>query len=201
LDAGGDANRAYVILPEGVEWAWCVDPSFGAPSIDSALRSEGRVLSGIFLTHGHRDHTAGVAPLMERHGCPVWCHPRDAQGIPGARPLEVEGPFPGTVDAEVLFTPGHTPGSVCYRVGTNLFTGDTLFVDWVGRADFPGGDPVALFGSLGRLRTLPGHLRILPGHDYGAVPSRTLAEEVEKNRFLACTDYNAFLRLLPELAE
>jgi glyoxylase-like metal-dependent hydrolase (beta-lactamase superfamily II) len=102
---------------------------------------------------------------------------------------------------EVLFTPGHTRGSACFLWGDHLFTGDTLFVDWVGRADLPGGDPAALFSSLGRLKALPGHLRLHPGHDYGAVPSRTLGEEVRLNRFLACTDFESFLKLLPELAE
>ena len=201
LDAGGDANRAYLLLPAGREEAWCVDPSFGAEAVEEACRVRGRRLTHVLLTHGHSDHTAGVEPLKRSFQFRVWCHPADARRIREAEPIPGEGILEALPEVEVLFTPGHTPGSVCYRCGNYLFSGDTLFVDWVGRADFPGGDSAALFKSLALIRSLPGHLIVLSGHDYGSVPSRTLAEEVEKNRFLACTDYETFLRLLPELAE
>lgn len=201
LDAGGDANRTYLILPGGRAEAWCVDPSFGERAIAETCRQRNRPLAHVLLTHTHSDHTAGVAALRAAFGCKVWCHPEEMRRVPGAEPVPDEGPLPGLLEVEALFTPGHTPGSTCYRVDGHLFTGDTLFVDWVGRADFSGGDAGALFHSLGLLRALPGHLVLHPGHDYGAVPSRTLAEEIRHNRFLACTDYPKFLALLPELAD
>jgi hydroxyacylglutathione hydrolase len=201
LDAGGDANRAYLLLPAGREEAWCVDPSFGAGAVEEACRIRGRRLAHILLTHCHSDHTAGVEPLRKLFPCRVWCHPSEILRVRGAESIPGEGILEAVPEVEVFFTPGHTPGSVCYRCGNYLFSGDTLFVDWVGRADFQGGDAAALFRSLARIRSLPGHLAVLSGHDYGSVPSRTLAEEIKKNRFLACTDYEEFLRLLPELAE
>jgi glyoxylase-like metal-dependent hydrolase (beta-lactamase superfamily II) len=178
-----------------------VDPSYGARAVLDACGARGRTLTHILLTHAHGDHVAGVPALRERPGCSVLCHPFEARGIPGAIPLDGEGAVPGLPGLEVLFTPGHTPGSVCYRTEGHLFTGDTLFVDWVGRADFAGGDPRALFSSLAKLRALPTGLMIHPGHDYGSVPERTLGEEARLNKFFACTDFEEFLRFLPELAE
>ncbi len=86
-------------------------------------------------------------------------------------------------------------------MGEDLFTGDVLFVDWVGRSDFAGGDPLALFRSLARLRALPPRLMIRPGHHYGSVESRSLGEEIHLNKFFSCTDYDRFLSMQPELSE
>ena len=117
-----------------------------------------------------------------------------------AVPIPSEGMLALVPGVEAIFTPGHTHGGTCYRVGNSLFTGDVLFVDWVGRCDFPGGDSRELFQSLAKLRSLPAELAIYPGHHYGTVESRSLGEEKELNKFLNCLDYGEFLRLLPELA-
>ena len=90
---------------------------------------------------------------------------------------------PQTPDFEILHTPGHTPGGVCYyfREYNALFTGDTLFRASVGRTDFPGGDTATLMESIsGRLMTLPDSLEIYPGHGY---PS-TIGFEKQNNPYL-----------------
>jgi glyoxylase-like metal-dependent hydrolase (beta-lactamase superfamily II) len=68
------------------------------------------------------------------------------------------------LDIEVLHTPGHTPGSVCFRIGDDLFSGDTLFRLGYGRVDFPGGNAADMAASLKRLKALPGQVRVYPGH-------------------------------------
>ncbi len=65
----------------------------------------------------------------------------------------------------MLHTPGHTPGSVCYRIGNHLFTGDTLFEHGWGRTDLPGGDEHAIYASLRRLMPLTREFSIHPGHE------------------------------------
>jgi len=201
IDASGDANRSYCILDRQAGKAWCVDPSFAARAVLDAANEASCALTEVFLTHTHHDHVATLSELKRRPGVRVWAHPKEVQRVDGCVPLPAEGPLAAAPGVEVIFTPGHTPGGVCYRVDQALFTGDTLFVDWVGRADFSGGDPMALFESLAKLRSLPGDLVIHPGHHYGCVEKRTLAEEILKNKFLACTDFERFLGLLPELAE
>lgn len=199
LDAGGDANRAYVVLFRGEGRAVCVDPSFAAPSIERLCQEAGCTLTDVLLTHSHKDHWASLPRLRDAFGPRVLVHPAELDPPPGALLLEAEGPLPGLPDVEVLFTPGHSPGGVCYRFRDRLFTGDTLFVDWVGRWDLPGGSGEALFQSLRRLRSLDPSLRIHPGHHYGGVESRTLGEERRSNRFFAEESLPAFLSLLPEL--
>lgn len=200
LDAGGDANRAYVVLSREERRAFCVDPSYAAEAVARLCRESGCALTDVLLTHSHRDHWASLPELVEAFGPRVFVHPAEGGPPAGAMYLEAEGPLPSLPAVEVLFTPGHSPGGVCYRFEDRLFTGDTLFVDWVGRWDLPGGSGEALHRSLGRLRALDPALKIHPGHHYGTVESRTLAEEARVNRFFRETNLRAFLALLPELA-
>lgn len=200
LDVGGDANRSYCLLDSESRTAWCVDPSYGAVQILALCAQKELRLTEIFLTHTHADHMATLPDLVRATGARAWVHPLELARAPMATAIPSEGPLAGVSGVEVIFTPGHTPGGACYRVGNALFTGDVLFVDWVGRCDFPGGDSRALFQSLARLRSLPPELDIYPGHHYGTVESRCLGDEIRLNKFLNCTDYEKFLRLLPELA-
>ena len=88
----------------------------------------------------------------------------------------------GKSGVRVIHTPGHTEDSVCYYDGSHLFTGDTLFIDYWGRTDLPGGSAARLFSSLHEIiMALPESTVIYPGHDYGEVPFRTLGEESRKN--------------------
>jgi glyoxylase-like metal-dependent hydrolase (beta-lactamase superfamily II) len=88
----------------------------------------------------------------------------------------------GETSLEVIHTPGHSPGSICLYADGQLFTGDTLFVNWCGRTDFFGGDESAMKNSLIRLMELPEETVVWPGHDYGREPQSTLGREKRKNR-------------------
>lgn len=199
LDVGGDANRSYLILDRSDGTAWCVDPSYGATVVLETCRRAGCTLREVLLTHTHADHIATVPDLQKVLGVRVWVHRNELSRMPGALALPGEGPLDALSGLEVVETPGHTPGGVCYRVDDALFTGDVLFVDWVGRWDLPGGDGRALFRSLAKLRTLPPHLVIHPGHHYGCQETRSLGEELLHNTFFACDDYERFAAMLPEL--
>ena len=94
----------------------------------------------------------------------------------------------GSLNIEVIHTPGHTPGSVCYLVGENLFTGDTLFVGAAGRTDLIGGSLDTLIKSIeNKLIVLPKQTIVWPGHDYGESPSSTIGREMEENLYI--TDF------------
>lgn len=201
LDVGGDANRCHCLFDAATRTAWCVDPSYGASQVIAVCNKRGLRLTEIFLTHTHPDHIATLPDLVRETGARAWVHPRELARAPMAAPIPSEGMLALVPGVEAIFTPGHTPGGTCYRVGNSLFTGDVLFVDWVGRCDFPGGDSRELFQSLAKLRSLPAELALYPGHHYGTVESRSLGEEKKLNKFLNCLDYGEFLRLLPELAE
>ena len=101
----------------------------------------------------------------------------------------------GKIDIEVLHTPGHTPGSACYRMGNQLITGDTLFVYGCGRCDMQGGDPEQMFVTLkDMVSRLPSETVILPGHNYAEKSTSTLQEQIEGNPFLHFTEVDRFVK-------
>lgn len=181
ITVGPVATCCYLLFRKDEPGCLVIDPGDEADRIRRA--AEGRPIEAILLTHGHFDHIGAAAALMEEKTA-LLIHALDAPmlGNPdlnASRYLmgrEVTGPQAtdllregdrrtlAGLEVEVLHTPGHTPGSVCYRIEDHLFTGDTLFEHGWGRTDLPGGDEHALFASLRRLmpitRTIPFH----PGH-------------------------------------
>jgi glyoxylase-like metal-dependent hydrolase (beta-lactamase superfamily II) len=153
-----------------------------------AARQEGITIALILETHAHADHLTAAPYIKQRCGGQIAIgeHIKDVQRIfrPvfAADDVKPEGAdFDlllrdgqrlklGTLEIEVIHTPGHTPACVCYRIGDDVFVGDTLFMHDYGtaRADFPGGDARALFRSIRRLLALPPETRLWMCHDYKA---------------------------------
>jgi len=139
-------------------------------------------------THAHADHLSGAPYIKEATGATIGIgeHIRDVQEVfrpifnaddvaPGGGDFDklfVDGETfaIGDLVAEVLYTPGHTPADVSYRIGDAVFVGDTLFMPDFGtaRADFPGGDARKLYRSIHRLLALPDETRLFMCHDYKA---------------------------------
>lgn len=156
----------------------------------------------ILLTHGHFDHTLGLRWCRKRYGIPVLMDPQDECTLKGNEyfrqtfgwdvpdtDTETEDIKDGDVikfgntGFEVLSTPGHTPGGVCFldRKDKVLFSGDTLFAGCIGRTDHPTGDYDRLMeGIFSKLMVLDGDIDVIPGHG----PTTTIADERMKNPFL-----------------
>jgi glyoxylase-like metal-dependent hydrolase (beta-lactamase superfamily II) len=189
------------------------DPASGTVSIDSVeeilkVVEEKRLKVAYALeTHAHADHLSGAPYVKAKTGAAIGIgeHIKDVQRIfrPvfNADDLKTDGSDfdrlfaegdsfkVGDLTFEVLHTPGHTPACVSYKVGDDVFVGDTLFMPDYGtaRADFPGGDAHALFRSIHKLLALPPRTRLHMCHDYKA-PGRdeyrwdtTVADEREHN--------------------
>jgi hydroxyacylglutathione hydrolase len=179
-----------------------VDPGDNIPEILSRLLKHGLTLRQIVITHAHIDHVGGAVLLKKATGAPVFLNRNDL-GLLGAMEMqagwlgiptpEVASPDASaddgltvglaTLPAEVIHTPGHTPGSICLLFPQHhlLLAGDTLFAGSIGRTDLPGGDGRQILRSLrDRLLVLPEATRVLPGHG----PETTIGAEKQSNPFL-----------------
>ncbi|HWA69261.1 MAG TPA: MBL fold metallo-hydrolase [Rhizomicrobium sp.] len=152
----------------------------------AAMKQQGLTVEWILETHAHADHLSAAVYLKAATGAKIAIgeHIKDVQKVfaPIFNAPDIKGdgaPFDrllrdgetlavGGLTIEVMNTPGHTPACVSYRIGDNVFVGDTLFMPDYGtaRADFPGGDAHALYRSIKRILSLPPNTRLWMCHDY-----------------------------------
>lgn len=182
---GGYQANAYLVCPEGSKDCFVIDPGDDLQALTNAITASKRMLRAILLTHGHFDHMLGAAPLNELTGAPIYIHEADAMMLSNDQlnvydetcsvlksPEEIETePLDEELDVcgvhfQILHTPGHTQGSVCFYDPEEkiMFSGDTLFQAGFGRVDFPGGSFRAMRESLRRLFALPNETRVCTGH-------------------------------------
>ena len=182
-------KRAAVIDPV-LDWdnrSGTADVAF-ADRVLAAAAEEGLGIDWVLETHAHADHLTAAPYIKAKTAAPIGIgeHIRDVQAIfrpmfhaddvkPGGGDFDrlfTDGErFPlGSLEVEVIHTPGHTPACVSYRIGDDVFVGDTLFMHDYGtaRADFPGGDARMLFRSMKKILALPPQTRLWMCHDYKA---------------------------------
>ena len=182
ITVGLVATNCYILSLEDRDDCLVIDPGAEAERVRKA--AAGKRIEAILLTHGHFDHIGACGDLMEE-GVRLFIHEKDApmltdpslnaslallrrpRSAPEATDLLHEGDelTIAGMNVQVLHTPGHTPGSVCYLIGDHLFTGDTLFEHGWGRTDFPGGNEHELFASLRRIIPIAQKYPFHPGHD------------------------------------
>ena len=193
LQVGPIGTNCYLLCDETEKLCAVVDPGGDAARVAAAVVDTGCAPCAILLTHGHNDHTGGVAELRAKWpDVPVYLNHRDQyEGdaylqqlfppVPGAKDYD-EGDTVqvGGLAVDVMATPGHSEGSVTLRCGDVLLCGDTLFAGSCGRTDFPGGSVKKIMASLKRLGSLEGDLQVYPGH----METSTLDQERSWNPYL-----------------
>lgn len=191
-------TNSYIVETDSKN-AVLIDAPADAGFIISQLRESGLTLKKILLTHGHIDHTGAVYDLAEKTGCEVYIHSADITKLYDAdlslsnylgillKPYKdakalSDGDIiiQDEIKFEVISTPGHTSGSVCYISGDVMFSGDTLFYRSVGRTDMVDGDSETLIKSLKRLKEIDYDYTVYSGH--GAPTS--LADEKAFNPYM-----------------
>ena len=176
------ATNCY-ILKSGAELA-VVDPGGDAETILSKTEELGGTVKYVIDTHGHIDHIAANREVIEATRAELLIHELDARllahpdrNLSSLMGMRLTSPAPsrllkegdkvvvGEDEMTVLHTPGHTPGGICLLVSDYAFTGDTLFLDSIGRVDFPGGSEEQMQTSLNRLQAvLRKETMLYPGH-------------------------------------
>jgi glyoxylase-like metal-dependent hydrolase (beta-lactamase superfamily II) len=194
-------NCYLAICKETMETA-VIDPSWDGQKIAQIASERGCTITHILLTHSHFDHVGGLAELKEESSAPIYIHPDAVPMLarateaaarfnlplttpPAADRMLAEGDVidVGNLKLEVLLTPGHAPGHVCFYVREEnvLFDGDVLFQQSIGRTDLPGCDHAMLMKVLReKIMVLPDETAVLSGHG----PTTTIGQEKKWNPFI-----------------
>lgn len=180
---GNLESNGYVIYQAAGGECFVIDPGYNYRVFQQYIDENGLKLKGILLTHHHYDHVGAVDKLKDVYGCPVYLH-RGDEALYGKRvdclmedgdTFDLEGET-----IEVISTPGHTKGSVCFysQKSRLAFTGDTIFDVDIGRIDLEGGCEEDMINSiLGKVDRWENDVFIYPGHGDGC----TMKKVREKN--------------------
>ena len=203
------ANFVYMIGSKSTREVALVDPAWDIDGLLNLAAEDGMEVTAALVTHTHQDHVGGhlfghdiegVAELLERSKARVYVHKSELETLP-VPPSEAVATDEhtrlelGGVVIEFIHTPGHTPGSQCFKVNNNLVSGDTLFIGACGRVDLPGGSPDQLYESLTqKLMKLDEKTLVYPGHNYAEHATHSSIEtEKATNPYMRFPSKSAFL--------
>ncbi len=207
-------NYVYLIGDRDTRECVIVDPAWNVRDLLRVVADDDMRVVGALATHYHPDHVGGsmmgfnidgLPTLLALNPCKVHAHKLEVPYIRKVTGLDESDLTKheandvvrvGDIEIELLHTPGHTPGSLCFRLQDSLVAGDTLFLQGCGRVDLPGSDPEQMYYSLTqRLAKLPGDLTLFPGHAYSG--AHAPLEEVRKtNPYLSVPNLETWLRAM-----
>lgn len=191
---------SYIIADSAAKEAIVIDPGADALQIYNKAKSREWKIREMIFTHAHADHVAAASALCNLSNAPCRLHALEMgmlrsqfnvdlmKSIGGAEPPEPSGFIEhdelinvGEYELKVIHLPGHSPGSVALLGYNNIFTGDVLFENGIGRVDLPGSNPDDMDRSLTQLLSLPSATRVYPGHAYGPSGHTTIGSERDNN--------------------
>jgi len=198
LAIGSYQTNCYLVADEETKAAFIIDPAGDLEQIKNLIDTKAYDLKYIILTHGHGDHIGAVEGLKESYDADLLIHEEDAEMLRDhqlnltfrmGKKIEIEADQTfrdgdtltvGDLELNFIHTPGHSKGSSCILVNDSLFSGDTLFLNSIGRTDLYGGDRREIIESIkNKLLILPKETKVYPGH--GQVTS--IKNELKKNPF------------------
>jgi len=207
-------NFIYLVGSKSTREVALIDPAWDIDALLTHIKEKDLKLTSVLVTHYHPDHIGGgmgghsiegIAELLEKDPVKIFVHKLEAEGVKkvtGVSDIDlniVESGDHLTIgenDIEFLHTPGHTPGSQCFKINNNLVSGDTLFVQGCGRVDLPGSNSEDMFHSLQKLSALPNETILYPGHNYSAEPYESMERVKEINTYLRIEDLDMWKQIM-----
>jgi glyoxylase-like metal-dependent hydrolase (beta-lactamase superfamily II) len=202
LPVGPLQCNCSIVGDETTHEAIVIDPGDEIDEILALIKKHNLQVKQIAITHAHIDHVGGAMKLRAATGAPILLNQNDYAllkmldvqaawlGMKSPGRVEIDQSLgqadlvkAGSVEGQVIHTPGHTEGSICiyFPLERKLIAGDTLFAGSIGRTDLPGGSFEKIMGSLhNQVLALPDETVVVPGHG----PNTTIGEERETNPFL-----------------
>ncbi|WP_127058777.1 MBL fold metallo-hydrolase [Veillonella ratti] len=200
MPLGALGTNCYIVVDESNQHCLVVDPGGEGERLVALLKEKGLQPEAVILTHGHGDHIGGVQAVVDAFKVPIYINKGDEEfltnsnlNLSGAigQPVKVTGDIRfikeddvirlGEYSFKVIETPGHTPGGVCFYGEGMVLAGDSLFLESIGRTDFPGSSYEDLIDSVRhKLFTLPEETVVYPGHG----PETTIGHEKTYNPFV-----------------
>ena len=214
IQIGPMQNFTYIVGDRQTREVMIVDPAWDIDALLARLDESDYKLTGALVTHYHPDHCGGgmgghsiqgVAELLAKRPVKIYANKLEADGVIKvtgisesdiARVDSGDKLLIGDVEVEFLHTPGHTPGSQCFRIKQTLVSGDTLFVQGCGRVDLPGSNSEDMYHSLQKLSSLPGDTVLLPGHNYSEVPNASMEDVKRTNVYMRIPDLDSWRNLM-----
>jgi len=200
LMVGPFMENTFVVGCPDTKEAVVIDPGAEAEKIIEAIERHGLDVKKIINTHAHIDHIGAVQEIRTSQDAGFYLHETEVPfvesfdqqcsffGVKFGEKPEVDGTLAegdtvevGKLKAEVILTPGHSPGGLCFNFGGHIFVGDTLFMGSIGRTDLPGGNYNTLISNIKeKLLVLPPETKVHCGHG----PDTTIGSEKQNNPFL-----------------
>jgi len=214
IPLGPMENFVYMIGSKSTREVALVDPAWDIDFLLNHIDQQDLKLASILVTHYHPDHIGGgmgghsiegIADVLAKKPVKIFVNKYEADGVKKVTGVSdsdisiVESGDHlkiGLNDIEFLHTPGHTPGSQCFKINDNLISGDTLFIHGCGRVDLPGSDSEDMYHSLQKLAELPDDTILYPGHHYSPEEFQTMGKTKEQNMHLKVPDIETWRQIM-----
>jgi hydroxyacylglutathione hydrolase len=214
IGIGPMQNFSYLVGSRATREVVIVDPAWDIDALLARINAQGYTLIGALATHYHPDHVggsfgstsvSGLAELLALNPVKIYANKHEATGlkkVTGVSDSDIvqvdsgDTLAVGDIEIEFLHTPGHTPGSQCFRVKNTLVSGDTLFINGCGRVDLPGSNKEDMYHSMAKLKSLPNDTILLPGHHYSHQTSASMADVKTQNPYLKIDDLDTWRQVI-----
>jgi len=196
----GCINYNYIVFNQDSKEAIIVDPAWEEKTLNHAIENLQVTVVGVLLTHYHSDHVNLANTFAKKYNIPVFISQIEQefygftcenmrQAIDG-QSFSIE-----SITVYPILTAGHTKGSICYLIGENLFTGDTIFIEGCGMMFGEGSDAKDMYNSILYLKQhLPKTVIIYPGHSYGEECGKPFSYLLKYNIYFHFPDYDQFAK-------